>query len=92
VGINFSETYTSYEGERSYTTDGKRNKHPIQEAPTAEARLRAEVQSAFDEFLILKFLATNTAPYPFTWVDFNALNLEYNALLTRVSREYDARF
>ncbi len=92
VGINFSETYTSYEGERSYPTDGKKYKHPIQEAAAAEARLRAEVQSAFDEFLILKFIATNSSPYPFTWVDYNALKLEYNALLTRVSREYDTRF
>ncbi len=92
VGINFSETYTSYEGERAYPTDGKKYKHPIQEAADAESRLRAEVQSAFDEFLILKFIATNTPPYPFTWVDYNSLNLEYNALLTRVSREYDTRF
>lgn len=92
VGINFSETYTSYEGDRSYPTDGRRYKHPIQEAADAEARLRAEVQAAFDEFLILKFISTNTPPYPFTWVNYNVLNLEYNALLTRVSREYDARF
>ncbi len=92
VGINFSGTYTSYEGERSYPTDGKKFKHPVQEAASAEARLRSEVQSAFDEFLILKFIATNSSPYPFAWVDYDALKLEYNALLTRVSREYDARF
>ncbi len=33
VGINHAERYTSYEGAREYPTDGKREKHPFQEAP-----------------------------------------------------------
>lgn len=92
VGINFSDLYTSYEGTREFPTDGKKYKHPIQEASEAERRLRNLALPAFDEFLILRFRATNTPPFPFTWFDFKGLSLEYNALLTRVSREYDKRF
>lgn len=92
VGINCSTTYTSYEGRRRFPTDGKKYKHPIQEAADAEIRLRNDALPVFDEFLILKFTATNVRPYQFSWVDYGALSLEYNALLTRVSREYDVRF
>lgn len=92
VGINWSPSYTSYERDRTFPTDGKMYKHPIQEAADARTRLRAEAQPSFDEFLVLDFAATNVPPYPFSWVDHAALSLEYNALLTRVSRLYDARF
>lgn len=92
VGVNSSEVYTSYEGERAFLTDGRRYKHPLQEARDAIARLEQRAQPGFDEFLILKFVATNTPPHPFSWVDENKTLLEYSALLTRVSREYDRRF
>lgn len=92
VGINRSPRYTGYEGDRAFPTDGKKYKHPIQEASEAERRLRAEARSAFDEFLVLRFGATNVPPYPFEWNNYKDLELEYNALLTRVSREYDKRF
>jgi len=92
VGVNSSEIYTSYEGERAFSTDGRRYKHPLQEARDAAARLEQRAQPSFDEFLILKFVATNTPPHPFSWVDEQKTVLEYSALLTRVSREYDRRF
>lgn len=92
VGVNSSEVYTSYEGERAFLTDGRRYKHPLQEARDAIARLEQRAQPSFDEFLILKFVATNTPPFPFSWVDENKTVLEYSALLTRVSRQYDRRF
>jgi hypothetical protein len=92
VGVNWSDSYTSYEGRRRFPTDGKRYKHPLQEAADAEARLRKDALPVFDEFLILNFTATNIRPYPFAWKDYGALQLEYNALLTRVGREYDLRF
>lgn len=38
VGINFADHCTSHEGSRSFATDGKRYKHPIQEAADAHAR------------------------------------------------------
>jgi len=92
VGVNFSEVYTSYEGERTFPTDGKKYKHPIQEAKEAISRLDQRAQPSFDEFLILRFVAINTAPYPFSWIDPDQTALEYSALLTRISREYDRRF
>ena len=92
VGVNFSEVYTSYEGERAFLTDGRRYKHPIQEAREAISRLEQCARPSFDEFVILKFVATNTPPYPFSWVDEEKIVLEYSALLTRVSRQYDRRF
>lgn len=92
VGINYADHCVSYEGERAFPTDGKKYKHPIQEAADAEARLRAHAAPAFDEFLILRYRATNESPYPFSWENYHALQLEYNAMLTRVSREYDQRF
>jgi hypothetical protein len=92
VGVNFSEVYTSYEGERTFPTDGRKYKHPIQEAKEAISRLEQRAQPSFDEFLILRFVATNTPPHPFSWIDPDKTALEYSALLTRVSREYDRRF
>jgi hypothetical protein len=92
VGVNFSDVYTSYEGERAFLTDGRRYNHPFQEARDAISRLERRAQASFDEFLIVKFIATNTPPHPFSWVDEEHVVLEYSALLTRVSREYDRRF
>ena len=92
VGINHAESYLSFEGTREFQTDGKKNKHPFQEAPEAERRLLQQAKPEFDEFLVLKFRATNVEPYPFTWVDYNQTSLEYAALMTRISREYDRRF
>ena len=92
VGINFAEQYISFEGRRKWPTDGKRYKHPIQEAAQAEQRLMEKARPAFDEFQVLRFRAANTKPFPFDWVDLNKTELEYSSVLTRVSREYDRRF
>lgn len=92
VGVNFAESYTSYEGERAFPTDGRKYKHPIQESAEAIARLTQRAQPRFDEFLILRYKAFNVPPYPFSWVNESRTELEYSALLTRVSREYDHRF
>jgi hypothetical protein len=69
VGVNFSGLYTSYEGARAFLTDGSKYKHPIQESGAAVSRLQERAAPSFDEFLVLKFSATNTAPHPFSWVD-----------------------
>ncbi|MDP9253652.1 MAG: hypothetical protein M3O66_01730 [Verrucomicrobiota bacterium] len=92
VGINFAERYVSFEKRKRWPTDGKKYKHPIQEAAQAEQRLNEKARSAFDEFQILRFRATNAKPYPFKWVDLMNTEMEYSALLTRVSREYERRF
>jgi hypothetical protein len=92
VGVNHAEQYTSYERRRRYKTDGKGQKHPYQEAPRAEELLIQKALPAFDELQLLRFRATNVKPYPFAWVDLDRTIMEYGALLTRVSREYDRRF
>jgi hypothetical protein len=94
VGINSAEQYTSYEGDdKSYTTTGRNGYlHPIQEASAAERRLVADAKPAFDEFLILRYNATNAPPFPFSWQDYNNTKLDYAAILTRVSSKYQQRF
>ncbi len=92
VGINWSPSYTSYEGDRLWPTDGKKYAHPIQEAAQAESRLREEIAGKFDEFLVLRFRATNAGTFPFEWIDYRETFRDYGAILTRISREYEKRF
>jgi hypothetical protein len=92
VGINFAEQSVSFEKNKRWPTDGKKYKHPIQEAAQAERRLTDKACPAFDEFQILRFRATNAHPFPFGWVDLGTTEMEYSSVLTRVSREYDRRF
>jgi hypothetical protein len=92
VGVNFAPQYTSYEGARTFPTDGRKYKHPLQEAEDAISRLKQRAAPSFDEFLILQFQASNTPPHSFSWVREGETLLEYSALLTRLSRAYDSRF
>lgn len=93
VGINHAESTIGYEGDRPFPTTGKSGfLHPFQEAPEAERRLRTEVASDYDEFVTLLFKATNAAPYPFTWVDYNGTRVDYAAALSRISARYQLRF
>jgi hypothetical protein len=90
VGINHAEKYISYEGYRTYPTDGKRYKHPNQEAADAEAFLTARAARNFDEFIVLRFRASNEPPFSFEWMDQRETMLDYGAALTRIARKYDA--
>lgn len=92
VGINSAQVARGYEGDRDFTTDGKKNKHPYQEAAEAERRIVEQAQPSFNEFLFLRYRATNIEPFPFEWVDFTRTSEEYGAVLIRISREYDRRF
>jgi len=72
VGVNHAESTVGYEGDRPFPTTGKQGfLHPYQEAPEAERRLRAFAAPDFDEFIVLRFKATNAPPYPFDWVDYD---------------------
>ncbi|MBI5479729.1 MAG: hypothetical protein HY906_12775 [Deltaproteobacteria bacterium] len=92
VGINHADHCIGYEGTRAFPTDGSKYAHPFQEAAEAEKRLRNDAAPAFDEFLFLRYRATNEAPYPFKWVDYDRTFRDYGAVLTRISRTYDSRF
>lgn len=91
VGINRAQYCISYEGERHYRTDGKKNRHPVDEADDAKERLQPLMTSTFDEFLILNFEATNEPPYSFNWSNEKATLLDYGAVLARISQQYEAR-
>ena len=73
------------------STNGGKYKHPIQEAEQARSRL-SDVAPLYDEFLILKYRATNESPYDFDWVNEKETKLEYGAALMRISNEYQKRF
>lgn len=93
VGINHAESTVGYDGDRTYPTTGKQGfLHPFQEAPEAEKRLLAAAKREFDEFLILRFKATNADPYPFEWVNYNETRLDYAAALARINDRYRQRF
>lgn len=92
VGVNHANHVTSYEGNRAYRTDGKSNRHPIQEACDTIKRLKAGASAVYDEFVILPYAATNEPPYPFSWVHKRDTVQEYGAALARISREYERRF
>ena len=93
VGINQASYCVSYEGDRSFPTTGRGSYlHPIQEAAEAEKRLRHEAAAAFDEFLVLRYRATNEAPYPFEWVNYDETKLDYAAALARIGSQYQQRF
>lgn len=93
VGINQAERTVGYEGDRPFPTTGKQGfLHPRQEAPEAERRLREYAAPHFDEFLILRFKATNAPPYPFEWANYDETRLDYAAALTRISARYQQRF
>lgn len=92
VGINQADHYVSYEGDVEWHTGLKGKKHPIQEAPEAERRLLAKAAPVFDEFVILRYRAWNSPPYPFNWVNESQTELDYGAVLTRILRKYNVRF
>jgi hypothetical protein len=92
VGINHAPYCMSWEGDRQFLTDGRRYAHPVSEAAEAERRLMAEAAPKFDEFLVLRYRATDEEPHPFSWVDYDRTFNDYGAILTRISRAYDERF
>lgn len=93
IGINQAESTVGYEGDRPFPTTGKQGfLHPIQEAAEAERRLRADAAPEFDEFLVLRFKATNAPPYPFEWADYKETRLDYAAALSRIIARYQQRF
>lgn len=90
VGVNHASTYTSYEGDRVFVSEGARS--PAAEAPKAVQRLDAGARDAYDEFIVLPFRATNSAPFPFEWVNFVSTENRYSANLIRSLRLYETRF
>lgn len=92
VGINYAGFAVGYEKDRTYKTDGTAlYRHPIQEDDAAQERLK-EVEEYYDEFLVLRYRATNEEPYAFQWVNDKETRQLYGAALVRISNEYQKRF
>ena len=89
VGVNHATSYSSYEGERVFAVEGARS--PAAEAPKAIKRLDAGARHDYDEFIVLPFQATNSAPFPFEWVDFVSTENLYSATLIRARKAFAAR-
>jgi hypothetical protein len=95
VGINQAEYAVGYEGEKEPTkTDGKKHKHPFQEAKEAERRLVDAEQKKrhYEEIIFLRYSATNDEPYAFSWQNQHETEQQYGAALLRICREYEKRF
>jgi hypothetical protein len=93
VGINHAPVTTSYEGGRSFRTDGRAHKHPASEAAAAEKHIKQRVVATrlYDEVLLLRYSATNEPPYAFAWVDGAATEIAYRAALIRLSGSIERR-
>ncbi len=63
-----------------------------EQATEADSRLTTRVASEFDEFLVLRFRATNESSFPFEWLDTHQTEMDYRAVLTRILWKYEARF
>jgi hypothetical protein len=92
VGINQAGHYVSFEGNRPWPTTGKGGYlHPAQEAPEAERRLLEHAAPSYNEFLALRYIATNESPYPFACLDIRETRLNYAAVLARISSAFQQR-
>lgn len=104
VGVNHAPIYCSYEGQftcahcgqtsdvTTTTTGTGTRKHPIQQAASTIATIRAAIQPLYDRLLILEFSATNMAPFAFAWQNQPQVIQQYDALLTWLAAEYENRF
>ncbi len=71
------------------------NAHPkqtVKECEEAERRIVEAIRPKYDEWVLLRYRATNAEPFLFEWVNKEATELDYAAVLTRISRRYDQRF
>jgi hypothetical protein len=89
AAVNWADHYVSIEDERLWPTNGKKYKHPIQEAADAERHLRERAMPEFDEFIFLHFIATNEDPFHFAWKDEKRTTMDYGASLARISARYE---
>lgn len=91
AAVNYSERWTGIEGTRSFPVVRKPTRAQ-QESEETSRRLLQIARPAFDEFLLLKFRATNQDPFPFSWLDPSGMASDYGAALVRIADLYDKRF
>lgn len=88
VAVNHAVEYESYEGDRVFRAT------PIDEAAKTMRRFAHELASVnlYDEVLLVAFAASNIAPFPFAWTNWQATYAAYNASLVRLGNAYESRF
>lgn len=91
AAVNYSERWTGMEGSRSFPVSRKPAR-ALQESEETSRRLLTLAAASFDEFLLLKFRATNQAPFPFSWVNPPGVAADYGAALVRIADLYEKRF
>lgn len=91
AAVNYSERWTGIEGTRSFPVERKPQR-ALTESEETSRRLVEIARPAFDEFLLLRFKATNQDPYPFAWLDERGTRADYGAALVRISNLYEQRF
>lgn len=91
AAVNYSENWTGIEGTRTFPVQRKPQKAMLESDETSR-RLLELARPAFDEFMLLRFKATNQSPYPFEWLNEANTTADYAAALVRIAHEYDERF
>lgn len=91
AAVNYSERWTGIEGTRSFPVERKPQR-AAQESDETSRRLIEIARPAFDEFVLLRFKATNQEPFPFSWIDERGTAADYGAALVRISNLYEQRF
>jgi hypothetical protein len=91
AAVNYSESWTGIEGTRTFPVQRKPAK-ALQESEETSRRLIELARPSFDEFVLLKFKATNQPPHPFEWLNQANTVADYAAALVRIAHEYDERF
>jgi len=91
AAVNYSEGWTGMEGTRSFPVVRKPHR-ALQESEETSRRLLETARPAFDEFVLLKFKATNQPPFPFSWLNSSGTASDYGAAVVRIADLYDRRF
>ncbi len=91
AAVNYSERWTGIEGTRSFPVERKPLR-ALTESDETSRRLLEIARPCFDEFVLLRFKATNREPYPFSWLDERGTRADYGAALIRISNLYEQRF
>ena len=79
------------EGTRSFPVSRKPQR-ALQESDETSRRLLEIARPTFDEFVLLKFEATNQDPFPFAWLNPSGTASDYGAALVRIGHLYEQRF
>jgi len=91
AAVNYSERWTGMEGTRSFPVERKPQR-ALEASEDTSRRLLQFARPAFDEFVLLKFRATNQEPFPFSWLNAAGTAADYGAALVRVAALYEKRF